>query len=66
MQHETLSHVLSMCAHIKNKRIKRHDEIKNLVVDRLSNKYPVFAEPTVYVNGELRKPDLSLNTRKGC
>lgn len=62
VQRETLGHILGMCIHsitaFTAKRIRRHDEIKDFITSRLSKKHPVFMEPTVFVTGELKKPDL--------
>lgn len=46
MQRETLGHILGMCIHTKNKKIKRHDEIKNLIAEKTSKRCSVFVEPT--------------------
>lgn len=55
-QPETLGHVLGSFTHTKPQRIRRH-EIKNLLIDKLSKSHTVFAEPTVSVASELKKPD---------
>lgn len=39
--------MLGMCTSTKNKRIKRHDEIKDLIIKKLSKHYAVFKEPAV-------------------
>lgn len=46
---ETLGHILGLCTHTKPQRIRRHDEIKEFIADRLSQKHSVFVEPTVRV-----------------
>ncbi|KMQ92432.1 r2 protein [Lasius niger] len=57
-QPETLRHFLGNCTHTKPQRIRRHDEIKNLLAHKLARTYAVFIEPTVKVANELKKPDL--------
>jgi hypothetical protein len=46
------------CLHTKNKRIKRHDEIKHFIAGRLPERFSTFIEPAVNVGGDLKKPDL--------
>ncbi|CAH2020986.1 unnamed protein product [Acanthoscelides obtectus] len=53
-QIETLGHILGQCRHTKPHRIRRHDEIKNLIVEELKKKGPEVAitvEPTVAATG---------------
>lgn len=59
-QPETLGHILGLCQHTKGLRIKRHDEVKSLLEERLKNnkKNEVFVEPTIKAGGSLFKPDL--------
>jgi len=47
-----------MCNHTKNKRIKRHDEIKHFIAERLPQRFYTFSEPAVKVDGDLKKLDL--------
>jgi hypothetical protein len=47
-----------MCNHTKNKRIRRHDEIKHFIADRLPQRFSTFIEPAVKVDGNLKKPHL--------
>jgi len=49
---------LGMCNHTKNKRIRRHDEIKHFIAERLPQRFSTFIEPAVKVDGDLKKPDL--------
>lgn len=58
VQVETLGHILGLCTHTKNKRIKRHDEICDLIAKNVSKEYVIFREPEVEVNGDRRKPDM--------
>lgn len=58
VQPETLGHVIGSCVATKPARIRRHDEIKNLVAQRVAARHTVMVEPTVNVAGELKKPDL--------
>ncbi|KAH0944389.1 hypothetical protein HN011_001680 [Eciton burchellii] len=53
-----------MCLHTKNKRIRRHDEIKNFIADRLPRRFSTFIEPAVNVGGELKKPDLVIKDQE--
>lgn len=55
---ETLGHILGQCITTKAKRIKRHNEIVNLLKERLAVKNRVMMEPTVTYQGERLKPDL--------
>jgi hypothetical protein len=57
-QPETLGHILGLCQYTKGLRIRRHDEVKSILAERLSNKNEVFVEPTLKVGGNLYKPDL--------
>lgn len=59
---DTLAHVIGACIHTKNMRIKRHDDIKNLIADRVGKNCTVFDEPTV--RGELKKPDLVIKDQR--
>jgi len=45
-------------------RIKRHDDIKNLIANRVDKNYTIFNEPTVNVRGELKKPDLVIKDQR--
>ena len=55
VQVETLGHILGLCTHIKNKRMKRHDEVCELIAN---NEYVIFKEPEIEINGDRRKPDM--------
>lgn len=53
MQAESLRYILGLCTHAKNKQMKKHNEIYNLVTNN------VFKDSTILrERGELRKPDL--------
>lgn len=53
-----------MCIHTKNKRIRRHDKIKNFIAQKASKRTSVFVEPAVMVTGELKKPDLVIKDQE--
>lgn len=57
---ETLGHILGFCGSTKPKRIKRHDDIKNLLAERLATRESnaVFVEPQLQVGENLIKPDI--------
>lgn len=57
---ETLGHVLGLCIHTKNARIRRHDSIKEFIKKKIPSKYTIFKEPTINYLGELKKPKLVL------
>ncbi|XP_076397910.1 uncharacterized protein LOC143266162 [Megachile rotundata] len=58
VQAETLGHVLGNCTHTKSKRIKRHNEICDLILNKVNKQGAIFKEPVVNVLGELKKPDM--------
>jgi len=60
MQRETLEHILGMYHHTKNERIRRSDEIKHFIAERLPQRFSSFIEPAVKVGGDLKKPDLGI------
>lgn len=64
MQRETLGHILGLCIHTKSKRIHRHDEIKDLIADRVSRKHTVYVEPVVRMAEGLKKPDLVIKDQE--
>lgn len=55
---ETLGHILGQCIMTEAKRIKRHNEIVDLLKDRLAIANRVMVEPSIECNGERLKPDL--------
>lgn len=59
---ETLGHILGQCYDTKDKRIRRHDEIKNLLRDRLARTNAVLCEQVIEVRGERLKPDLVVHS----
>lgn len=58
LQPETLGHVIGQCVFTKPARIRRHDQIKELIADRVSKNHTVMLEPTINEGGELKKPDM--------
>jgi len=62
VQPETIVHVLGLCIHTKQLRIKRHDEVKIFIVSKLVPSKPVTVEPTLNANGKLYKPDLIIKS----
>ncbi|XP_033313305.1 uncharacterized protein LOC117212525 [Bombus bifarius] len=48
-QPESLAHVLGLCQFTKSLRIKRHDEVKDLLANKLREQNEVFVKPTVIV-----------------
>lgn len=63
-QPETLGHILGLCQFTKGLRIKRHDEIKNFIADKLQHTNEVFVEPTINTGGNKFKPDLIIKNEK--
>jgi len=61
MQAHTLEHILGMCLHTKVKRIQRHDDIKDLITDKIG--FSTFVKPVMNVAGDL-KPDLVIKHRE--
>jgi len=56
---ETLQHVLAVCPSSKPKIIRRHDEVRDVVVKGLSDAgYALLVEDSFEVNGERLKPDI--------
>lgn len=62
---ETLGHILGQCSSTKSKRIKRHNEIVNLLKQRLAGSCMVMVEPTIELQGERFKPDLVVQYKEG-
>lgn len=63
---ETLGHILGLCQHTKAQRIRRHDEIKELLRDRLGrNEDGILCEQEILVGRERLKPDLVVRTHDG-
>lgn len=68
-QPETLAHILGQCTVMKEHTIRRHDEIKDLIIDKIVKwdkevavtREPAFAIP---LGGNL-KPDLVVQSQKG-
>ncbi|KAG7196444.1 hypothetical protein KM043_000647 [Ampulex compressa] len=64
IQPETLGHVLGLCHFTKPLRIRRHDEIKNLIASKINRQYAVTVEPTIRTNQGLQKPDLIIQNEE--
>lgn len=62
---ETLGHILGKCYATKTKRIKRHNEILNLLKERLQRRSTIMMEPEIKVGGERYKPDLVVKLNEG-
>jgi len=62
---ETLGHILGQCPHTKPKRIKRHNEIVNLIKERLAKSGRIMTEPVIEHEGERYKPDLVIVNEEG-
>lgn len=62
---ETLGHILGECIHTKPKRISRHDEIKDLLCDRLSKDNCVLREQSFWTGEETLRPDLVVKLNDG-
>lgn len=58
LQPETLGHILGQCVFTKPARIRRHDDIKNLIADRVSRRHMTLLEPTIDEGPTLKKPDI--------
>lgn len=57
-QPETLGQVIGGCVATKPARIRRHDEIKNFVAQKVARRHTVMVEQPVNIAGVLTKPDL--------
>lgn len=64
LQAETLGHILGICTYTKPARIKRHNDIRDYLANKISKTKTVFIEPTVNENGELKKPDLVIKNKE--
>jgi hypothetical protein len=65
---ETLAHILGNCIHTKGPRIKRHNEIRDLIESSLQEMeaVEVTKEPDLTLpTGEKLKPDLVIKNREG-
>lgn len=58
IQAETLRYILGLCINTKSKKMKRHDEICDLIANNVSKEYAIFREPEIKINGERRKPNM--------
>lgn len=63
LQAETLGHILGICTYTKPARIKRHNDIRDYLANKISKTKTVFTEPTVNDNGELKKPDIVVKNK---
>lgn len=64
-KHETLGHILGECMYTKGRRIRRHDEIKMLIAEKLAVKNKVLVEQSFGTVGDLLKPDLVALSNEG-
>lgn len=55
---ETLGHILGQCIHTKTARMKRHNDIRDFIANKISKTRTTFVEPTINEFGELKKPDI--------
>lgn len=62
---ETLGHILGKCRTTKSKRIHRHNEIVNLLKNRLAHNGTIMVEPEIKVGSERYKPDLVVSLNEG-
>lgn len=58
LQAETLGNIIGICTYTKPARIKRHNDIRDYIINKISKTKTVFTEPTINDNGELKKPDI--------
>jgi hypothetical protein len=68
-QLETLGHILGNCTFTKPQRIRRHDQIKDLILDKVSKSVAeatITREPTIELpNGGKLKPDVVIKNHEG-
>ena len=67
-QYETLGHILGQCVHTKSSRIRRHDEIKDYIADKVMNANlgVVTTEPRLEgLEKRKKQPDLVIETKEG-
>lgn len=64
-EEETLGHILGKCQTTKPKRIHRHNEIVNLIKNRLAQENTVIMEPVIKAGSERYKPDLVVKMNRG-
>lgn len=63
---ETLAHILGQCTHTKAQRIRRHDDIVDLVmaeIPKRNKEAVVLKEPRIENNGVALKPDLVVKSQ---
>lgn len=60
-ERENLPHILGQCINTKNSRIRRHNEIKDIIRDDCAKRFRVLDEPRLYHDGRLYKPDLVID-----
>jgi hypothetical protein len=69
VQRETLGHILGQCISTKSQRIRRHDEIKDYVLEKIIEKDKdtvMMREPTITdPEGGNLKPDLVVKNQEG-
>jgi hypothetical protein len=68
-QPETLGHILGPCTSTKSQRIRRHDEIKDLILDKVNKTVAdatITRKPTIELpNGGKLKPDMVIKNHEG-
>ncbi|GAB0089653.1 hypothetical protein DMENIID0001_042310 [Sergentomyia squamirostris] len=66
---ETLGHIMGICIHTKSRRIRRHNEIRDLITDGVASKDPgavLSKEPSLSLpDGARLQPDLVVKNRDG-
>ena len=63
---ENLPHVLGQCINTKNSRIRRHDEIKEFIKNKMTENSVVLDEPRLHHQSKLYKPDLVVVNEGGA
>lgn len=51
---------MGLCQFTKGVRIKRHDEVKNFLANKLREQNEVFVEPTVITRGNRYEPNFAV------
>lgn len=62
---KTLGHILGQSLGTKSKRIKRHNEIVDMLKQQLAGSCMVMVEPTIDLQGERFKHDFVIQNKKG-
>ena len=64
VQPEILGHTLVFCQFTKSLGIKRHDEAKTFLDNKLQANNEVFVESSIKIEGNLYKPDLVIKNEE--